>query len=105
LIEHLTTKHFCFKEKDGIRERNVTGVQTCALPIWTNGDIENTRKKRKGSPYCHAEQSETSKPIRIPPLVTTMADKREKPRPFYEIGRASCREKVESSKHVVHLET
>src|SRR5699024_11075418 len=22
--------------EDGIRDRNVTGVQTCALPIWTN---------------------------------------------------------------------
>src|SRR5699024_12150873 len=24
---------FCFQAKDGIRDRNVTGVQTCALPI------------------------------------------------------------------------
>src|SRR5207249_5398761 len=23
-----------FKAEDGIRDRNVTGVQTCALPIW-----------------------------------------------------------------------
>src|SRR5207249_1561893 len=25
--------------EDGIRDRNVTGVQTCALPIWTKGYI------------------------------------------------------------------
>src|SRR5699024_11437656 len=25
---------FFFQEEDGIRDRNVTGVQTCALPIW-----------------------------------------------------------------------
>src|SRR6266704_3823004 len=25
---------FFFQEEDGIRFRNVTGVQTCALPIW-----------------------------------------------------------------------
>src|SRR5699024_11557809 len=27
---------FCFQAEDGIRDRNVTGVQTCALPI-SNG--------------------------------------------------------------------
>src|SRR5699024_2637185 len=26
-----------FQAEDGIRDRNVTGVQTCALPIWTCG--------------------------------------------------------------------
>src|SRR5699024_2946327 len=25
---------FLFQAEDGIRDRNVTGVQTCALPIW-----------------------------------------------------------------------
>src|SRR5699024_11304158 len=27
-----------FQAEDGIRDRNVTGVQTCALPISQNGD-------------------------------------------------------------------
>src|SRR5207249_2285516 len=27
---------FCFQAEDGIRDRNVTGVQTCALPILTS---------------------------------------------------------------------
>src|SRR5690606_39872352 len=26
--------HFCFQAEDGIRDFHVTGVQTCALPIW-----------------------------------------------------------------------
>ena len=26
-------KHFFFQAEDGIRDRDVTGVQTCALPI------------------------------------------------------------------------
>src|SRR5699024_11855447 len=26
-------RFFCFQAEDGIRDRNVTGVQTCALPI------------------------------------------------------------------------
>src|SRR5699024_11737398 len=30
-----TTVCFFFQAEDGIRGRNVTGVQTCALPIWT----------------------------------------------------------------------
>src|SRR5699024_12026209 len=28
-----TSVYFFFKAEDGIRDRNVTGVQTCALPI------------------------------------------------------------------------
>src|SRR5207249_6251795 len=28
---------FFFQAEDGIRDRNVTGVQTCALPIFTRG--------------------------------------------------------------------
>src|SRR5699024_11880996 len=28
------TAVFFFQAEDGIRDRNVTGVQTCALPIW-----------------------------------------------------------------------
>src|SRR5699024_11300716 len=27
---------FFFQAEDGIRDRNVTGVQTCALPIYSN---------------------------------------------------------------------
>src|SRR5437868_7501580 len=29
-----TVKLFCFQAEDSIRGRNVTGVQTCALPIY-----------------------------------------------------------------------
>src|SRR5207249_6273220 len=31
---------FFFQAEDGIRDRNVTGVQTCALPIWLQHDRE-----------------------------------------------------------------
>src|SRR5699024_11986133 len=30
---------FFFQAEDGIRDRNVTGVQTCALPIWYFFDL------------------------------------------------------------------
>src|SRR5438067_11944193 len=33
----LGLSRFFFQEEDGIRGRNVTGVQTCALPIWGTG--------------------------------------------------------------------
>src|SRR5699024_12224300 len=38
MCERLTGRYwreldYCFQEEDGIRGRNVTGVQTCALPI------------------------------------------------------------------------
>src|SRR6266513_6119375 len=31
---------FFFQAEDGIRGRNVTGVQTCARPIWPLGDVD-----------------------------------------------------------------
>src|SRR5699024_11758635 len=34
---------FCFQAEDGIRDRNVTGVQTCALPIWSWGVVCSAR--------------------------------------------------------------
>src|SRR5699024_12714518 len=34
---------FFFQAEDGIRDRNVTGVQTCALPISHAGELEILR--------------------------------------------------------------
>src|SRR5699024_6582347 len=36
--ETLFLSFFFFQSEDGIRDRNVTGVQTCALPIWLLAD-------------------------------------------------------------------
>src|SRR5688500_19861206 len=33
--DSLCFRHFFFQAEDGIRDYKVTGVQTCALPIWT----------------------------------------------------------------------
>src|SRR4030043_1014203 len=33
---------FFFQAEDGIRDVAVTGVQTCALPIWTETKIQST---------------------------------------------------------------
>src|SRR5690606_39986978 len=37
---HISPQFFCFfffQAEDGIRDFHVTGVQTCALPIWATG--------------------------------------------------------------------
>src|SRR5690348_17738053 len=34
---------FFFQAEDGIRDGRVTGVQTCALPIWARGDQSSVR--------------------------------------------------------------
>src|SRR3712207_8213262 len=33
--------YFFFQAEDGIRDIGVTGVQTCALPIWPGGDDDH----------------------------------------------------------------
>src|SRR5699024_11376776 len=41
-LQELFTHPFFFQAEDGIRDRNVTGVQTCALPIcWNDEDNES----------------------------------------------------------------
>src|SRR3712207_8491224 len=37
---------FFFQAEDGIRDIGVTGVQTCALPIWIHQVREDTRDRR-----------------------------------------------------------
>src|SRR5438067_6401017 len=39
---------FFFQAEDGIRDRNVTGVQTCALPIWTVLHDHEQHRPRSG---------------------------------------------------------
>src|SRR6266511_4903029 len=65
---------FFFQAEDGIRDFHVTGVQTCALPI---------------SGVAVLAHGQCDQPRRGDPLS--------------EIGRASCRERVESSVVAVSL--
>ena len=69
---------FFFQAEDGIRDRDVTGVQTCALPICAghaSGTDEPGRGDRLGRGGRHRPQ----------PDPRSGRD---------EIGRASCRERV-----------
>src|SRR5699024_11233389 len=93
---------FCFRAEDGIRDRNVTGVQTCALPISLYSSISiviSPRLLRKNT-ALHLTSSTGSK----------WRDEHAVRRIFCcspggsaEIGRASCRERVE--KLVIHEST
>src|SRR5437868_11663399 len=44
---------FFFQAEDGIRDRNVTGVQTCALPIFLRSEITIRRKCNEASIVGH----------------------------------------------------
>src|SRR3990167_5340314 len=39
VMSNLTFFYFFFQAEDGIRDLTVTGVQTCALPIWLDGEL------------------------------------------------------------------
>src|SRR5699024_11426822 len=80
---------FFFQAEDGIRDRNVTGVQACALPIF-----HLIRPSRTvGVPRRNVART---RPGRVMPrkgvllLLVTMAGPSTS-----EIGRASCRGRVE----------
>src|SRR5262249_56778303 len=64
---------FFFQAEDGIRDWSVTGVQTCALPISHDAEAQGERHcAENGGAGRHHDRAE-------------------------EIGRASCRERVEIS--------
>src|SRR5437762_4937142 len=63
---------FFFQAEDAIRDTPVTGVQTCALPIWSRSGV-TTASRSPADP------------------ASTM------PWDSIQIGRASCRERVEFS--------
>src|SRR5690349_13940156 len=42
-IEFYLVLFFFFQAEDGIRDLYVTGVQTCALPIWARSSVASTR--------------------------------------------------------------
>src|SRR5256885_7126004 len=48
-----STRFFFFQAEDGIRDYKVTGVQTCALPIWNKhfaGTSNPAKRKDQSSP-------------------------------------------------------
>src|SRR5437868_1746359 len=87
---------FFFQAEDGIRDRNVTGVQTCALPISAVKlflrAVDPDQMPQGGSNIGAA--------LKLAKQVLDNADRGAKERVIVllsdgeEIGRASCRERV-----------
>src|SRR5207245_4425873 len=93
---------FFFQAEDGIRDATVTGVQTCALPIYWNQEHSlardnhpvNTHHMRELRPARHTTPlrlvywrlKESTEFRRIPPREIRI-------KPVDKIGRASCRER------------
>src|SRR5690606_39802723 len=89
---------FIFQAEDGIRDFHVTGVQTCALPIFQLvGDAlakaDGTLGGMSVSKIAEIELTEFGVPTEIPKvhIVKYAADGMTV---VNEIGRASCRERV-----------
>src|SRR5207247_4646863 len=95
---YLDRSYFFFQAEDGIRDPLVTGVQTCAIPISRNPGVRELpgREPRslKHRPRLVHEH------VHPPAGLVSEIDRRQR-RPDsarrQEIGRASCRARVESS--------
>ena len=93
---------FFFQAEDGIRDRLVTGVQTCALPIFNGlaGILIARRAVGLRGSLSHAEQKAfyNSLDSILLDLSVDYVDKQatlnEKRFTQKQIGRASCRERV-----------
>src|SRR5437773_6808634 len=83
----MTLPFFFFQAEDGIRDRDVTGVQTCALPISVRRVI--------ASFAAHAA-NRANLVIKQHPLDSGLTNWR-RVCEAAEIGRASCRERVRLS--------
>src|SRR5207253_4021031 len=87
---------FFFQAEDGIRDGHVTGVQTCALPIWAPlCRVRSGRTGPRGAPLFgqRAGLAGTALPGRT--TLCQSFEAREGPGvEKKEIGRASCRERV-----------
>src|SRR5207249_5501543 len=94
---------FFFQAEDGIRDRNVTGVQTCALPISAPGlgfPGEAAGKLRPYRSWRPIEQATMSYGHGISVSLVQLARAYSvfaRDGEVVQIGRASCRERVEIS--------
>src|SRR5690606_39615933 len=93
---------FFFQAEDGIRDFHVTGVQTCALPIWAgDGGLDGAAgwagphepaylaagvAGGEGFDWFYASDADRTAQIRTPIADGAHGED-------WEIGRASCRER------------
>src|SRR5688500_20150737 len=97
---HVSFVFFFFQAEDGIRDYKVTGVQTCALPI-SSPSRTSAAPRRPGwraptsSPKCSTSAG-------CPTRSTSWS--RAWPPGSPQIGRASCRERVQNAGGAAELE-
>src|SRR5256885_3812145 len=87
---------FFFQAEDGIRDYKVTGVQTCALPIYADSKLRRRLVARQATLIdCRNHALAKIHRIRFAhPCWPPPASMLNQSRPDLEIGRASCRERV-----------
>src|SRR5687767_16041574 len=85
------TSSFFFQAEDGIRDKLVTGVQTCALPISRRASTAPCRASPAAGPARRGGAARAAATAWIPPLAFA-SGWQDGPE---QIGRASCRERVE----------
>src|SRR5690606_40898231 len=91
--------HFFFQAEDGIRDFHVTGVQTCALPIWqqpsappTGTDGTTTVAGTPGTwAFTCRARSARNEAMRQAVYAALLSKHGEDHVRVQEIGRASCR--------------
>src|SRR5205823_11244463 len=102
---------FFFQAEDGIRDKLVTGVQTCALPISADADevafiailipMSKAQKQLKAHfiGICGVAMSAVATALWKKGFKVIGSDAG-----FFQIGRASCRERVEMSEGAMSCE-
>src|SRR5206468_9089008 len=93
---------FFFQAEDGIRDLIVTGVQTCALPIYLALDLVDLLRQRvdldpqPARRFVHqVDRLVGEKAVADVAMRQGRRSHQRVVRDAYEIGRASCRERVE----------
>src|SRR5690606_40559632 len=91
---------FFFQAEDGIRDFHVTGVQTCALPIycywaWSCAGFCCRAIGCSNATCCRPDTSLTGASARAPQASAPPTASLKAETPCQKIGRASCRERVE----------
>src|SRR5262249_56635673 len=88
-------RFFFFQAEDGIRYWSVTGVQTCALPIFNLASARSIQAKRRVNFSLVWRSVPSGSASRWRARLTTANKRSPASAPAsFEIGRASCRERV-----------
>src|SRR5690348_18060192 len=85
---------FFFQAEDGIRDGRVTGVQTCALPIFNAPFQDLLNEYCWGAVWGREELPRKTRSMLNIAMISILNRPHELRGHLKEIGRASCRERV-----------